>query len=129
MLIRHLQMTPVQCEVCVAGGEGIVRMRRIVSDPAELLWEARAFVEQTLEPGASIGPHVHLGEAELLYVLSGVGVHTANGEKITLKPGVFLCIEPGLEHTYRNTGAEELRILAIVLLTTIDAKEQHCINE
>lgn len=129
MLIRYLHTTPVQREVCVAGGEGVVWMRRIVSDPAELLFKARAFVEQTLEPGASIGPHVHQGEAELLYVLYGVGAHTTNGEETVLEPGVFLFVEPGLEHAYRNTGTEELRILAIVLLTTLNAKEQHCINE
>ena len=41
------------------GGEGTVRMQKLLDAPAEMLGKGRAYVRHVLEPGVSIGMHTH----------------------------------------------------------------------
>lgn len=64
-------------------------------------------------PGSDPGTHVHLGEEEIIYVLSGHG-KTKVGDKIyDLEPGVCVFTEPGIEHGVKTLGDEPLVLVSV----------------
>lgn len=67
----------------------------------------------TLEKGASIGEHEHLGEAELFYMLSGAAIYTDNGVPVMLGAGDSALVHNG-HHGIEGISDEPCRILAII---------------
>ena len=69
--------------------------------------------EMVLPPGAAEGgrENRHRGADQWLYVLSGTGIATVNGERYRLKEGALMLIDRGDEHGIRNTGQDMLRTL------------------
>lgn len=67
----------------------------------------------TLAPGAATGgpDNRHRGADQWLYVVSGEGAATVDGEMHVLRPGGVLLIERGEAHEIRNTGAAPLQTL------------------
>ena len=55
--------------------------------------------------------HFHPNCEEILYVISGCGRHTSEGQTIDLKPGMTICIPAGVKHKLANTGSEPLKTL------------------
>ena len=73
-----LEVSPI--ENCM-GGQGTVKMEKLLHGPEEMLGKGRAYVRHTLNPGVSIGMHRHEGEMETMVIISGKAVHTINGEE------------------------------------------------
>ncbi len=69
--------------------------------------------EMVLSPGAAEGgpENRHRGADQWLYVLSGTGIATVNGEDHPVEEGSLMLIERGEEHEIRNTGQDMLRTL------------------
>ncbi|OHE78128.1 MAG: hypothetical protein A2107_00855 [Verrucomicrobia bacterium GWF2_62_7] len=65
----------------------------------------------TILPGHGNPPHYHPNCEEGLYVISGCGTHSSDGQTIALKPGTTLCIPAGVKHKLTNTGDEPLKTL------------------
>jgi mannose-6-phosphate isomerase-like protein (cupin superfamily) len=66
-----------------------------------------------LPPGSAEGGsgNCHRGADQWLYVLSGTGIATVNGERYQLEEGALMLVERGDEHEIRNTGQDALRTL------------------
>jgi len=64
----------------------------------------------TLEPGASIGDHLHQGDDEVYFLIAGAGIATVDGEERLVEAGAAILTKSGSRHALRNTGAEPLRI-------------------
>jgi len=66
-----------------------------------------------LEPGDSTGgpDNRHRGSDQWLYVASGEGSATVEGQLHVLRPGTLLLIERGEAHEIRSNGSEPLRTL------------------
>ena len=79
-----------------------------------LLDGATKMVYTRVEPGGGFAAHVD-PYGHLMYVLSGSGLAVSGGSEYQLVPGSVLRIEPGEEHSYRNTGAEQLVLIALNL--------------
>ena len=69
--------------------------------------------EMVLSPGhAEGGPeNRHRGADQWLYVVSGTGMATVNGQRYHLAEGSLILIERGDQHEIRNTGEDLLRTL------------------
>ncbi len=67
-----------------------------------------------LEPGASIGLHLHDTSSEIMFFTSGRGVATVNGHEEPVGPGTCHYCPKGSEHTLRNTGPDDLCFYAVV---------------
>jgi mannose-6-phosphate isomerase-like protein (cupin superfamily) len=65
----------------------------------------------TILPGHGNPLHFHPNCEEVLYVISGCGTHTSEGQTIALKPGTTLRIPVGVKHKLTNTGTEPLKTL------------------
>jgi quercetin dioxygenase-like cupin family protein len=68
----------------------------------------------TIEPGCSIGAHLHEAEAEAFYVLEGEAT-VLDGDKFeTLKPGDAHLCRNGERHSLGNRSGKPIRVLAII---------------
>ena len=64
-------------------------------------------------PGKSQPKHTHYSEEQMLYVMSGEGIHIINGKKHHKKAGEFVYIDGGATHETHNIGDEPLRELLV----------------
>ena len=58
--------------------------------------------------GSELPYHVHEKEEEIMFIYKGKGVAVIAGENFPLEPETMVFVPPGLEHTFKNTGAEPL---------------------
>ncbi len=65
----------------------------------------------TILPGKQNPVHYHPNCEEVLYVLSGQGLHSYDGRTIPLKAGMTIRIPAKVKHNLVNTGRETLRTL------------------
>ena len=96
------------------GGDGTVRITHFVSAP-ELNDKGRLFANIHLEPGSSIGYHVHEGESELFYVLKGEAVYNDNGTEYPLYVGDTAIVKAGNGHSVANRGTEPVDLIALIV--------------
>ena len=68
------------------GGVGRMRIDMLLGED-ELKDKCRMFARVTLHPGDVLGFHVHNGNGECYYILSGEGVYDDNGVKRTVRAG------------------------------------------
>ena len=96
------------------GGDGVVRIDHLL--PQEALYDkGRLFARITLAPGCSIGPHVHEGEMEAFYLISGTAEFLDNGETSVVTAGDTTLTVSGGTHSIRNAGAEPVELVALIL--------------
>ena len=68
-----------------------------------------------LLPGEEVEFHVHTGETEIYYILSGKALYDDNGEKLELDAGDVTFTPDGSGHGIKNIGQETLRFMALVV--------------
>lgn len=76
----------------------------------------RTFANVQLKPGEEVGFHIHTGEFESYYIISGTGVYNDNGEEIEALPGLVTFTPSGTGHGIRNTGSKMLEFIALIVL-------------
>lgn len=105
----------MRIEEQLCGGEGRVQIRDLL-DETQRIGKCGLYAEITLEPGCSVGYHVHHDESETYYILSGEGVYEDNGVTRTVQKGDVTYTPDGCGHGLKNTGAENLVFMALILL-------------
>ena len=96
------------------GGDGTVFVTEFVTSK-ELNEKGRLFGNIHLDPGTSIGYHVHEGESELFYVLCGEAVYNDNGTEYPLRAGDTAIVTAGNGHCIANRGDEPVDLIALIL--------------
>ena len=76
----------------------------------------QSLAEARLAPGQATTPHHHAVTEEIYYILSGSAAMTLGEDTRPVGPGDAIAIPPGLRHTIRNTGAQELVFLCTCAL-------------
>jgi len=105
-VVRPLQILPSD-EPWVSWRPGVVT--RLHSRAAAEL----CVFEQRLVPGASAPTHTHFAIEEMVVVLSGSAEVWVDGVHGSLESGESILFPPHSWHGFRNSGADELRTLAI----------------
>jgi len=96
------------------GGDGEVTLHHLV--PKEYLLHSRLMAKIVIPPGASIGEHEHIKETEYYIILKGQGIVNDNGKDIEIKEGDIVITGNGGKHSIKNTGHENLEMIAIIIL-------------
>ena len=112
MVIRKNQQVLDQREK-MRGGDGTVDIHHILSGE-DLPQNSRLFARVVLRPGGSIGEHEHAREAELFYILSGMGIAVDGDQKREVGAGDVLVTANG-SHAIKNAGSEDLELLAVII--------------
>ena len=114
-MVKREKSYPVDLKEHMRGGDGVVVVEELLT-PAELYEKGRLFAKMTLAPGSSIGHHVHEGEMESFYIISGEAEFYDNGETVVLNPGDTALTLSGQEHSIRSVGQTPLELIAMILL-------------
>ena len=114
-MIRKANECPVKINEHMRGGDGSVRITDFISGPEELQGKGRLFSRITLEPGCSIGYHVHENESELFYIVKGSATYNDGGEEIQVGAGDVTIVEPGKGHGIANHTDETCEFVAVII--------------
>jgi len=83
--------------------------------PDELLNKCSLFGRMTLKPGCRVGYHLHEGDIESYYIISGKGVYTCEGVKNEVGSGDMAYCGNGERHDLINTGDDDLVVMALIV--------------
>lgn len=111
-MVNRMRERQIQTE---SAGENLeLRLDKLLSDetaPAALRTYARA----SLDVGAEVAYHVHTGECECYYILSGNGEYDDNGEKVLVTAGDVTFTANGQGHGMKNIGTDTLEFMALII--------------
>ena len=102
-------------------GQGTIFVRQLLGerslpdlrDSQDFGSDIRFMHETPLPAGTTIGPHPHMGNEELYYVVEGVGEMTVDGETFAMNPGSVCLTKSGSRHSFRNIGDSDLKIIVL----------------
>ncbi|MPM14033.1 Oxalate-binding protein [bioreactor metagenome] len=114
-MIRRSNERIVETHEHKFGGDGSITVRSLLNNPEELNGKGRVFAHTTLNAECGIGYHVHKGESETYYILSGEGEFNDNGTLRKISAGDVTHTPSGEGHGIRNTGREPLEFVALIL--------------
>jgi mannose-6-phosphate isomerase-like protein (cupin superfamily) len=76
----------------------------------------KLFSQAVLEVGEEVEYHMHVGEAETYYILSGKALYNDNGEISEIGPGTVTYTPSGSGHGIKNIGEDKLIFMALIIL-------------
>ena len=114
-MIRTAAECPVEYREHMRDGNGTVQITNLITSNAELNDKGRLFGRITLNPGCSIGYHIHETDSELFYILRGTGVYSDNGELRTVTAGDVTICPAGTGHGIANESDELLELVAVIV--------------
>ena len=113
-MVKRKGSYTVQKNENMRGGEGVVLIEHLLMQ-GELYEKGRLYAKIILEPGCSIGHHIHEGEMESFYIVSGEAEISDNGELVTVYAGDSILTLSGEGHSVKNIGDTTLEIIALIL--------------
>ena len=114
-MIRKSENCKVEQREHMRDGDGTVLLTHFIEGPAELNEKGRLFSKITLNPGCSIGYHVHEGDAELFYIMKGTALYNDNGAACTVQAGDVTFCPSGSGHGIRNDSEEAVELIAVIV--------------
>ena len=96
------------------GGNGDVVIEHIQKDnmPEKL----RLIAKITMEPGCSIGHHIHSKETEYYILTKGEATVNDNGKLVPCKAGDVIVTPDCFGHSIENTGQGTMEMIAVIVL-------------
>lgn len=114
-MIKRADNMTANVKVNMRGGDGQAVVTEIL-DKGEYNGSARLIGTILLEPGCSIGAHVHENEEEVFYIIEGTATYDDNGKTEILHKGDSCVCLGGQKHSIENrTENENLTVFAVIL--------------
>ncbi len=82
-------------------------------EPKEMCEDRLIIGLTTFYPGKIHHRHVHTGDEQVIYVVSGQGEHYVDGNIQALSAGQLVYIPPFSEHELKNTGDQPLKLIIV----------------
>ena len=114
-MIRKPEEFRIEYKEHMRDGDGTVQLTHFITGPEELNGKGRLFSKITLNPGCSIGYHVHEADAELFYILKGTAEYNDAGEIRTVTAGDVTICPAGTGHGIANKTDEVVELVAVIV--------------
>jgi len=114
-MIKRPEELRIEYKEHMRGGDGTVQLTHFIAGPEDLNGKGRLFSKITLNPGCSIGYHVHETDAELFYILKGTAEYNDGGEIKTVKAGDVTICPTGTGHGIANRTEEVVELVAVIV--------------
>ena len=114
-MIRRKNECSIEYREHMRDGDGTVKLTSFISGPEELCGKGRLFSKIVLEPGCSIGYHIHEHDSELFYFLKGHGIYSDNGTEVAVTAGDVAICPVGQGHSIANRSDEVLELVAVIV--------------
>ena len=112
-MIRKAEECKIEYREHMRGGNGTVKITNYADSAAELNDKGRLFGKLTLDPGCSIGYHMHEKDSELFYILKGTAEYTDGEEVRTVTAGDVTICPSGSGHGIANESEEVVEAIAV----------------
>lgn len=113
-MIRKAEECKVEYREHMREGNGTVQITNFCN-AAELNDKGRLFGKITLNPGCSIGYHVHEKDTELFYIIKGTAVYSDAGEEKVVTAGDVTICPTGTGHSIANNSDEVVELVALIV--------------
>lgn len=113
-MIAKASKRVIDTEVSPCNGCGILKLERLF-DSTTMPKNLKCYSRACLEPGACVGFHMHFGEAESYYILSGHGEYDDDGQVYPVEAGDLTYTSDGHGHGIKNTGSDVLEFIALII--------------
>jgi len=97
-----------------ANGLGLVHAKTLATEE-QMYRHARLFSQITVNPGCSIGYHMHEHEREFYYILKGEAVYSDNGQEVILHAGDVTATGHGESHGLENRSQGPVELIAMIV--------------
>lgn len=97
------------------GADGYITSKKLVNSEEELNGKGRMFSHITVAPHSGIGFHMHEGDMEIYYVLSGKANYSDNGTMVEIGPGDVTFAPSGTGHAVDNPYDEPFEMVALIV--------------
>lgn len=97
-----------------ADGKGHMTAKTLFT-PEEMNGKTGMFAVVTLEPGSTVGEHLHTDECEVYYILSGKAVMIEDGKRYPVCAGDAELCSVGHTHGMENDSPDPVVFLAIMI--------------
>ena len=114
-MIRGVRDCRIEYREHMRGGDGVVVITNYINGPEELNGKGRLFAKITLNPGCSIGYHVHEGDSELFYIMKGTAEYNDNGQVRTVTAGDVTICPAGEGHGIANKTEDIVELTAVIV--------------
>ena len=114
-MIRAARDCKIEYREHMRGGDGVVVITNYINGPEELNDKGRLFAKITLNPGCSIGYHVHETDAELFYIMKGTAEYNDNGQIRTVTAGDVTICPSGEGHGIANRTEDIVELTAVIV--------------
>ena len=114
-MIRKSEEKVVVRKPAPFNGTGEITVRDLLKGDAEMSHKGRVFGHTTVYPGSAIGYHIHTGDSETYYILSGTARYNDNGVITTVSAGDVTYTPPGQGHGIECVGDEPVEMIALIL--------------
>ena len=114
-MIRRADECKAEYREHMRDGDGTVMLTSFISGPEELNDKGRLFSKITLEPGCSIGFHIHEKDSELFYILKGNAEYNDNGTIVPVSAGDVTICPTGTGHGIANRTDETVELVAVIV--------------
>jgi len=111
-MIRRSSERVEETKVNIRGGVGAARGVDLLR--AGEMEGVLSLGRMTLEPGTTIGEHVHPNTEDLYLILEGHGVGVLNGERFPVGPGDLFLVKAGGRHGLINDSQLPLTFLGLL---------------
>ena len=115
-MIKRADEMISKIRVNMRDGDGQVVVTDILNK-GEYKGNARLVGTILLEPGCSIGAHVHENEEEIFYVMEGTATYNDNGNTVILNKGDSCVCLGGEEHSIANRESSGNVVVFAIILT------------
>ena len=95
------------------GGSGTLLCTEMLADYKKNTSGIKFYHDNILQPGDSIGEHLHQNDEELYIILDGDGVMKIDGTDEPVKSGDICITRIGHSHSLLNTGTKPMHFLVI----------------
>ncbi len=114
-MIRKAEECKVEYREHMRDGNGTVQITNLIDSNAELNEKGRLFGKITLNPGCSIGYHVHEKDAELFYIIKGTATYIDGETTKTVTAGDVTICPVGTGHGIANETDEVVELVAVIV--------------
>ena len=113
-MIRKADDCRIELREHMRDGDGTVKITNFM-EKEEFYGKGRLFSRITLEPGCSIGWHIHETDSEIFFVERGCPVYNDGGEEKQAYPGDVLICPAGTGHSIANRTDETVDVIALIV--------------
>ena len=114
-MIKRPEEFRIEYKEHMRDGDGTVKLTHFISGPEDLNGKGRLFSRITLDPGCSIGYHVHDKDAELFYIMKGTAEYQDGDTLRTVTAGDVTLCPTGTGHGIANRTDEVVELIAVIV--------------